>query len=190
MRKSVSLPLTQAAVEALRAGDTVSLSGPVLTARDAAHKRLAQAIAAGEPLPVELRGQSIYYLGPTPARPGRVIGAAGPTTASRMDPYTPELLALGLRGMLGKGKRSPAVVAAMRTHQAVYFVATGGAAALLAQSVIHCEVIAYPDLGAEAIRFLELRDFPATVAIDCQGNNRYEIGPALYHRDHSQVGGQ
>jgi fumarate hydratase subunit beta len=185
MIKRVTFPLTSAAVRDLQAGDMVSLNGPILTARDAAHKRLIQTLDAGEPLPVDLNGQTIYYLGPTPAAPGQVIGAAGPTTASRMDTYTPRLLALGLRGMLGKGKRSPEVIEAMKQYEAVYFAATGGAAALLARSVTSCEIIAYPDLGTEAIRRLELRDFPAIVAIDCHGNNRYEQGPALYRREKS-----
>jgi fumarate hydratase subunit beta len=182
MIKRVTLPLTSESVRDLHAGDMVFLNGPILTARDAAHKRLRQTLDAGEPLPVDLNGQTIYYLGPTPAPPGHVIGAAGPTTASRMDSYTPRLLALGLRGMLGKGKRSAEVIEAMKKHGAIYFAATGGAAALLARSVTGCEVVAYPDLGTEAIRMLELRDFPAIVAIDCQGNNRYEQGPALYRR--------
>lgn len=185
MIKHVTFPLTSETVRDLRAGDMVSLNGPMLTARDAAHKRLIQTLDAGELLPVDLSGQTIYYLGPTPAPPGQVIGAAGPTTASRMDTYTPRLLALGLRGMLGKGKRSPEVIEAMKTHGAVYFAATGGAAALLARSVISCSIVAYPDLGTEAIRLLELRDFPAIVAIDSLGNNRYEQGPALYRRERS-----
>jgi len=164
----------------LRAGDRLLLSGTVYTARDAAHKRLIELIDKGEPLPIPLDGETIYYVGPAPASPGHAVGSAGPTTSYRMDPYTPKLLALGLRGMIGKGLRGPAVVEAMKEHGAVYFGAVGGAAALIAKRIIKSEVIAYPDLGAEAIHRFEIKDFPVIVLIDSQGNNLYEIGPALY----------
>ena len=162
------------------ARDSVLLSGSLYTARDAAHKRMLEALDKGEPLPFDIKGQVIYYVGPAPAGPGYAVGSAGPTTSYRMDAYTPQLLNLGLKGMIGKGKRSAAVVDAMKEHNAVYFGATGGAAALIAKRIIKSEVIAYPDLGAEAIHRFEIKDFPVIVLIDSQGNNLYEIGPALY----------
>ncbi len=173
-------PLTDDVVRGLRAGDRVTLSGVVYTARDAAHKRLIAALEAGEPLPIPLEGQIIYYVGPSPAQPGQVIGAAGPTTASRVDPYTPALLARGLKGMIGKGKRGPHVRAALQAHNAVYFAAVGGAAALIAERIQSVEVIAYDDLGTEAIRRLVVADFPAMVANDAHGGDVYEQARASY----------
>ena len=177
---SLSLPFSAETAAGLQAGDAVRLSGVLYTGRDAAHKRLISLLDQGLPLPVDLVGQTIYYVGPAPASPGHAVGSAGPTTSYRMDAYTPQLLNLGLKGMFGKGKRSAAVVDAMKEHNAVYFGATGGAAALIAKRIIKSEVIAYPDLGAEAIHRFEIKDFPVIVLIDSQGNNLYEIGPALY----------
>jgi len=160
-------------LERLRAGDSVLLSGVVYTARDAAHARLAALLAEGKPLPVDLAGQVIYYVGPTPAKPGQVIGSAGPTTAGRMDSFTPALLAAGLKGMIGKGLRNQSVREAIVQHKAVYFAATGGAAALLAKRIVSCEVVAYEDLGCEAIHRLEVRDLPLVVINDCAGGDFY-----------------
>lgn len=176
----VQLPLSQEAARSLRAGDTVLIDGPMYTGRDAAHKRLAALIAAGEPLPVDIAGETIYYVGPAPAPPGYVVGAAGPTTSYRMDAYTPALLRMGLRGMIGKGMRSAEVIDAMRETGAVYFGATGGAAALLAKSVKQAQVVCYADLGTEAIHRFVVEDFPAVVLIDSTGQNLYELGPAKY----------
>ena len=173
-------PLASEAVQALRAGDEVLLSGAVYSARDAAHARLIQLLDRGEALPLDLRDAVVYYVGPTPARPGRVIGAAGPTTSSRMDAYAPRLLDLGLRGMIGKGRRSPEVVKAMRRNGAVYFGALGGAGALLARHVAASEIVCYGDLESESVRRLTLRDFPLTVAIDADGRNLYEEGMKKY----------
>lgn len=170
-------PLRTEDIEALRAGDGVVLSGIVYTARDAAHARLAKLIEEGKPLPIDLAGQVIYYVGPTPAPPGRIIGSAGPTTAGRMDPYTPALLEAGLKGMIGKGLRSQEVRDAIVKHKAVYFAATGGAAALLAKRIVACEVIAYEDLGCEAIHRLEVRDLPLVVINDCVGGDLYRSIP-------------
>jgi fumarate hydratase subunit beta len=163
----------RAAAVQLRAGDRVLLSGTVYTARDAAHKRICALLERGEPLPFPLEGACIYYAGPTPTPPGRVIGSCGPTTSGRMDPFTPRLLEQGLCGMIGKGERSAAVCAAMQTHGAVYFCAIGGAGALAAQCVAACEEIAFLDLGCESIKRLELRDFPLVVAIDAFGGNLF-----------------
>ncbi|MFP4323540.1 MAG: Fe-S-containing hydro-lyase [Anaerolineales bacterium] len=171
---AVQTPLSAAAARALHAGDRVNISGVVYTARDAAHKRLIAALEKGEALPLPLEGQVIYYVGPSPAQPGQIIGSAGPTTASRVDPYTPPLLARGLKGMIGKGKRGPEVRAALQTHGAVYFAAVGGAAALIAECIRSVAVIAYDDLGTEAIRRLEVVDFPAMVANDAHGVDVYE----------------
>ncbi len=187
MTRSIQLPLQDTDIRSLQAGDVVLLNGVVYTARDAAHKRLAMALANGEELPFDLKGQTLYYLGPTPARPGHVIGSAGPTTSYRMDRYTPELLANGLKGMIGKGKRGREVVEAMKAVTAVYFAATGGAAALMAKAIIQCEVVAYEDLGTEAIRRLVLENFPATVAVDCLGRNQYELGPQEYAASQKSV---
>jgi fumarate hydratase subunit beta len=158
----------------LRAGESVYLSGTIYTARDAAHKRMYETIQKGESLPIEIQNQMIYYMGPSPAREGRVIGSAGPTTSSRMDAYTPMLLELGLGAVIGKGKRNQEVVESLKAHQAVYFAAIGGAGALLSKSIQTCEVVAYDDLGTEAIHKLEVKDFPAIVIIDTLGNNLYE----------------
>ena len=180
--RSVGLPLTADTARELRAGQCVALSGSVLAARDAAHRRMVAALGAGQTLPVDLRGETIYYVGPTPARPGRVIGAAGPTTAARMDPFTELLLAQGLRAMIGKGDRSPAVRAAIARHGAVYFMAVGGSGALLSRHITSIEVLAYEDLGTEAIRRLELHEFPAIVACDAAGGCLFEAGRAAYRR--------
>ena len=171
----LSTPITEAAARKLRAGDRVLLSGSIWTGRDAAHKRLIAALDAGEALPVELRDQAIYFVGPCPARPGMVIGSAGPTTSGRMDAYSPRLIReCGLRAMIGKGERNAGVIEAMRECGAIYFAATGGAGALIARSIVKAEVVAFPDLGPEAIYHLEVRDFPLVVAIDSCGGNLFE----------------
>jgi len=184
MSKSVKLtpPLTDKDVTEMEIGDRVLISGVLYTARDSAHKRLMDMLAAGQELPVDLQGQILYYVGPSPARPGRVIGAAGPTTASRMDSYTPTLLALGLKAMIGKGKRSPEVIAALQQYRAVYLGATGGAGALIAKCVKKAELVAFPELGPEAIHRLEVEDFPAIVVNDCQGRDLYDEGVRRYAR--------
>lgn len=172
--KKLTTPLDEAAVRSLHAGDRVLLSGVIWTGRDQAHKRLVALLDEGKTLPVELRDQAIYFVGPCPARPGEVIGSAGPTTSGRMDAYSPRLIRdCGLRGMIGKGGRSAAVVEAMKEYGAVYFAAAGGAGALIAQSIVKAEVVAFPDLGTEAIHRLEVRDFPLVVAIDSFGNDLY-----------------
>lgn len=178
----LTIPLTDEDVEKLRIGDRVLLSGTVYTARDAAHKRLIQLLESGEPLPFDIQGQVIYYVGPSPAKPGRPIGAAGPTTSYRMDAYAPELIARGLKGMIGKGVRNEAVKEAMKKYKAVYFAAIGGAGALMARSILSAEVIAYPELGPEAIRKLEVKDFPVIVANDTHGGDLYEEGAKTYAR--------
>ena len=174
MERRIVLPTTKEELAGLRAGDMVFLSGTIYTARDAAHKRMAEALDAGEVLPIDVRDNTIYYMGPSPAREGRPIGSAGPTTASRMDKYTPRLLDLGLSGMIGKGKRSKEVIDAIVRNGAVYFAAIGGAGALLSKAITASEVIAYDDLGTEAIRKLTIENFPAIVVIDCLGTNLYE----------------
>lgn len=174
MEKRIELPLSADVIESLRAGDKVKLCGELLVMRDAAHKRLFDAICSGESLPVDVNGQVVYYMGPSPAREGKVIGSAGPTTSARMDAYTPALLKRGLRGMIGKGKRSPEVIRAMMENGAVYFAAIGGCGALLSKSVTESKVICYGDLGTEAVRRITVCDFPLIVAIDCKGNNLYE----------------
>ncbi len=179
---ALTTPLGDDDVARLHAGDHVHLSGVVYTARDAAHERLAALLARGETLPVDLRGQVIYYCGPTPPRPGRPIGAAGPTTATRMDPYTPALLVAGLRGMIGKGRRGPEVRAALVRYRAVYFAAVEGTAALLGQRVRAAAVVAFPDLGPEAIYRLEVEAFPVVVANDIYGQDVYELGRRQYLR--------
>lgn len=181
--KRITTPLTDEVVESLRAGQRVLLTGVIYSARDAAHKRMVEALDKGEPLPVDLKGQVIYYVGPSPAKPGRPIGSAGPTTSGRMDPYTPRLLAVGLKGMIGKGSRSEAVKEALKEYKAVYFGATGGAAALLAQRIKAAQVIAYEDLGPEAIMRLEVEDFPVVVINDCHGGDLYQEGMARYRRE-------
>lgn len=172
--KHVQLPLSDKEIDSLQAGDAVLLSGELYTARDAAHKRLHELIQDGKPLPFDLRGSLIYYVGPTPAPPGRVIGSAGPTTSSRMDVYTPELLDLGLKGMLGKGRRSDAVKRSIVQNHAVYFVACGGAGALISHCIVKREMIAFDDLLAEAVTKLTVKDLPCFVGIDCRGNDIYD----------------
>ncbi len=174
MEKRVNTPITKETAETLKAGDVVFLTGVVYAARDAAHKRMAEAIAQNQELPFDIRDQVIYYLGPSPEREGRVIGSAGPTTSGRMDSYTPMLLEKGLLGMIGKGRRSDAVKEAMRRSGAVYFAAVGGAGALLARHIKKSEGIAYEDLGTEAVRKLYVEDFPVIVVIDALGNDLYE----------------
>lgn len=176
----IQTPLTEDVVKTLHAGDRVLISGAVYTARDAAHKRMTEALERGEGLPFDISGQMIYYAGPAPAKPGEVIGSCGPTTSGRVDIYTPRLLDLGLKGMLGKGERSDAVVEAMKRNTAVYFAAVGGAGALIAQCITAAEPVAYEDLGTEAIVRLTVCDLPAVVVIDCEGNNAYRIGKAAY----------
>lgn len=184
MAKTVKLtpPLTDADVMQLEIGDKVLISGVIYTARDAAHKRLVDMLAAGTPLPMDLKGQILYYVGPSPARPGRPIGAAGPTTSYRMDSYAPTLLQLGLKVMIGKGKRSPEVIAAMQQYKAVYLGATGGAGALISKCIKEATVVAFPELGPEAIHRLEVVDLPAIVINDCRGKDLYEVGVAQYRR--------
>ncbi len=184
MPKTVRLtpPLTDADVLKLDIGDRVLISGVIYTARDAAHKRLVDLLAAGQKLPVDLKGQVLYYVGPSPARPGRVIGAAGPTTSYRMDSYAPTLLQQGLKAMIGKGQRSVEVIAAMKEHKAVYLGATGGAGALISQCVKDAQVVAFPELGPEAVHRLVVEDLPTIVINDCQGRDLYEVGVAQYRR--------
>ena len=180
MAISITAPLTREAARQLKAGDSCLISGVIYTARDAAHKRLCQLVAEGKELPMELRDSVIYFVGPTPAKPGQAIGSAGPTTSYRMDAYSPTLIAQGLTGMIGKGKRGPEVVAAMKEYGAVYFSAIGGCGALLSKCIQKAEIVAYEDLGAEAIRRLEVEDFPVVVVIDSLGNNLYESGRQAY----------
>ena len=180
MDRHIKAPLDREEVKTLEAGDYVYITGTVYTARDAAHLRMDQALDRGEKLPIELEGNVIYYMGPSPARQGRPIGSAGPTTASRMDKYAPKLLDLGLKGMIGKGKRSEQVKEAIVRNGSVYFAAVGGAGAILSKAIKKSEVIAYDDLGTEAIRKLYVEDFPAIVVIDSQGNNLYETAIKEY----------
>lgn len=174
MKKRIKAPLTAQEIKELKAGDMVLISGTVYSARDAAHKKMAELLKEGKPLPFALDGNLIYYLGPTPARPGQVIGSAGPTTSSRMDKYTPELLSLGLKGMIGKGRRSPEVIRAIRENGAVYLAAVGGAGALLSKCIKKSRVIAFEELGTEAVREMEVEDFPAIVAVDSSGADIYD----------------
>lgn len=174
MEKKIKLPMNDEIIQSLHAGDMVYLTGIVYSARDAAHKRMIETLEEKQELPFDIKGSIIYYLGPTPAREGQVIGSAGPTTSSRMDKYTPALLDIGLKGMIGKGKRSKAVIESMIRNKAVYFAAVGGAGALLSRQIKQSRVIAYDDLGTEAIREMYVEDFPVIVVIDCQGNNLYE----------------
>ena len=176
----ITTPLTREAVRNLKAGDSCLISGVIYTARDAAHKRLCELVAEGKEMPLDVKDAIIYFVGPTPARPGEAIGSAGPTTSYRMDAYSPILIEQGLTGMIGKGKRGPEVVTAMKEHGAVYFGAIGGCGALLSKCIKKAEIVAYEDLGAEAIRRLEVEDFPAIVIIDAEGNNLYESGRAAY----------
>ncbi len=180
--KEVIPPLSDADVEALRAGDRVRISGVLYTGRDAAHARLIALLDEGKPLPIDVQGQIIYYTGPSPARPGMVIGSVGPTTGGRMDKYAPRLLALGLKGMIGKGARSEPVRDAMARHRAVYFGAVGGAGAFLSRYIKKVEIVAYEDLGTEAIRRMEVEGFPAIVVNDCHGNDLYQEGMKAYAR--------
>lgn len=175
-------PITKEDARSLRAGDYVYLTGVIYTARDAAHKRMDEALKEGKDLPLDIRGQLIYYMGPSPAREGRPIGSAGPTTASRMDRYAPKLLDLGLGGMIGKGKRSKEVLDAIVRNESVYFAAVGGAGALLSKCIKKAQVIAYEDLGTEAIRRLEVENLPVIVVADCQGNNLYETAIEEYKK--------
>jgi fumarate hydratase subunit beta len=175
-------PLTDEDVEKLKIGDKVLLTGVIYTGRDAAHKRLDDLIQAGKELPVDIRGQVIYYVGPAPAKPGKPIGSAGPTTSYRMDAFAPKLMELGLKGMIGKGNRGTEVVEAMQKHKAVYFGATGGAGALLARSIKKAEVVAYEDLGPEAIQRMEVEDFPVVVINDTKGNDLYVEGAKKYRK--------
>jgi fumarate hydratase subunit beta len=179
----LTTPLTDSAIEQLHAGDKVSITGVIYVGRDAAHKRLVAALEAGEALPFDPEGQIIYYLGPAPAKPGDPIGSAGPTTSYRMDPYAPKMLEVGLKGMIGKGNRSLPVREAMQKHKAVYMGAIGGAGALIAKSIKKATVIAYDDLGAEALRRLEVEDFPAIVVNDMYGGDAYEDGLKQYNRE-------
>jgi fumarate hydratase subunit beta len=176
-------PLRDEDVEKLKIGDKVILTGVIYTGRDAAHKRLFDLIEAGKELPIDVRGQVIYYVGPAPARPGKPIGSAGPTTSYRMDAYAPKLMELGLKGMIGKGNRGADVVEAMKKHKAIYFGATGGAGALLARSIKKAETVAYEDLGPEAIQRLEVEDFPVVVINDTKGNDLYVEGAKKYRKD-------
>ena len=182
MEKHIQVPLREQDIEELKAGDYVYLTGTIYTARDAAHKRMYDSMKKGEALPIELKGNVLYYLGPSPAREGQMIGSAGPTTSSRMDKYTPDMLDAGLKGMVGKGKRSPEVIEAMKRNHAVYFAAVGGAGALLSKCIKEAEVVAYDDLGTEAIRRLYIENLPVIVVIDKEGNNLYETAPVAYSR--------
>jgi len=181
-KMSITSPLADGLIKELRTGTRVLISGVIYTARDAAHKRLVQALDSGEKLPLDLVGQTIYYVGPSPAKPGQVIGSAGPTTSSRMDAYTPDLLAAGVKAIIGKGSRSQAVREALKTNKSLYMVTTGGAGALLSHCIKKAEIIAYEDLGTEAIRRLEVVDFPAIVADDIYGEDLFEISKIKYRR--------
>ncbi len=178
--KRIRAPFDDETARSLRAGDRVLITGTILAARDAAHKRLFEALEKGEPLPVDLKGAVVYYVGPSPAKPGQVIGSAGPTTAGRMDAYTPRLLAEGLKGMIGKGYRKKEVADAMKEYGVPYLAAVGGAGALISRSIRKYTVLAYPDLGTEALAAMEVEDFPAIVVMDCEGGNYYEAGQAPY----------
>lgn len=180
MEKRITTPLTAEKAKDLKAGDSILLTGTIYTARDAAHKRLVELLEKGEDLPIDVKDSVIYYVGPTPTKPGMTFGSAGPTTSYRMDAYTPQLLEKGLKGMIGKGLRSQQVVESMKENTAVYFAAIGGAAALIGKCVKASEMVAYEDLGAEAIRKLEVEDLPLVVVIDSEGNNLYEMGKDAY----------
>jgi len=180
MQKNITSPIDESTIESLHAGDQVLISGVMYVGRDAAHKRLVETLDKGEKLPFDVKGQTIYYMGPSPTKPGHVIGSAGPTTSGRMDAYTPRMLQAGLKAMIGKGLRSPDVKEAIKKHKAVYFAATGGAAALIARSITKSETIAYEELGPEAVLRLEVKDFPAVVINDCHGGDLYQEGKARY----------
>lgn len=180
MTKKITLPITQDDINSLKAGDSVLLTGTILTGRDAAHKRLFELIEQGKELPVDIKGEIIYYVGPAPAKKGYAVGPAGPTSSYRMDKYTPSLLDLGLKGMIGKGARSKEVIDSIVKNKCVYFAAIGGAAALIAKSIKSEELLCYEDLGTEAIRRYTVEDFPCIVAVDCKGNNVYESEPKKY----------
>ncbi len=183
MNRDIQAPVDKEVMKELKAGDMVFITGTIYTARDAAHKRMSEALSGGKTLPIDMKGNLIYYMGPSPAREGRPIGSAGPTTASRMDKYAPALLDLGLGGMIGKGKRSKEVIDAMVKNGAVYFAAIGGAGALLSKAIVESEVIAYDDLGTEAIRKLKVERFPCIVVIDSEGNNLYETAGEKYNTE-------
>ncbi|MBB6631802.1 Fe-S-containing hydro-lyase [Clostridium algidicarnis] len=180
MEKKITTPLTKEKVKGLKVGDSVLISGTIYTARDAAHKRLVDLLDEGKELPLDLKDAIIYYVGPSPAKPGMALGSAGPTTSYRMDPYAPRLLDKGLKGMIGKGLRNKEVIDSLIKNNAVYFAAIGGAAALIGKSVEEAEMVAYEDLGAEAIRKLTVKDLPVVVVIDSEGNNLYKIGQQAY----------
>ena len=182
MLHRLTTPLSKDTIRTLRIGDTALITGTIYAARDAAHKRMDEALDRGDPLPADLRGQLIYYVGPTPAKPGQAIGSAGPTTSGRMDAYTPRLLKLGLAGMIGKGNRSQAVMDAIRENVCVYFAATGGAGALLSRCIRKYTVLAYPELGTEAFAAMEVEDFPVTVVADCCGGDQYKEGSRPYRK--------
>ena len=182
MTKKITLPITDEDIKNLNAGDSVLLTGSIITGRDAAHKRLFELIEQGKELPVDVKGELIYYVGPAPAKPGYAVGPAGPTSSYRMDKYAPSLLDLGLKGMIGKGASSQAVIKKKKKNNCVYFVAIGGAAALIAKSIKSEEILCYDDLGTEAVRRYEVEDFPCIVAIDSRGNNVYETEPPKYQK--------
>lgn len=182
-KRILSAPFTDEKIKSLKAGDMVYISGTIYTARDAAHKRLCEMIDAGEPMPFDFEGQVVYYAGPCPAKPGQPIGSVGPTTGGRMDAYSPTLISLGLRCMIGKGSRSEEVIDALKQHTGVYFAAIGGAAALMAKAVKEAEVIAFDDLGTEAIRKLRVEELPVIVAIDSEGNDMYKIGVEKFRQE-------
>lgn len=183
MVKRITLPITDEDISSLKAGDSVLLSGTLLTGRDAAHKRLFELIEQGKELPVDLSGEMIYYVGPAPAKPGYAVGPAGPTSSYRMDKYAPALLDLGLKGMIGKGARSKSVIDSIVKNHGIYMAAIGGAAALIAKSIVAEEIICYDDLGTEAVRRYTVKDFPCIVAVDCKGNNVYESEPPKYREN-------
>lgn len=187
MEKHITLPLTKEMAQELKAGDRVYLTGTIYTSRDAGHKRMCEALEKGEKLPFDPTDATIYYVGPTPARPGAVIGSAGPTTSGRMDAYAPTMMSVGARGMIGKGARLPEVVEAMKEYSGVYFGAIGGAGALLAKCIKSAKLIAYEDFGAEALRELYVENMPLMVIIDCEGNNLYEIGREEYLNNKKDV---
>ena len=181
--KKITTPLTDEVIKTLHAGDSVLITGPIYTARDAAHKRMTEALACGEGLPIDVKGNVIYYVGPSPEKPGQAVGSAGPTTSGRMDKYTPTMIEQGMKGMIGKGSRSQEVIDSCVKHCAVYFVAIGGAAVVISQSIKKQELLAYGDLGPEAIRRYDVVDFPAIVCVDCYGNDTYKDGLKKYSKE-------